>query len=60
MACTNCGDKISGVCKVCELLDGDDKVKVVTYCKWCEVYICNACNGDLERRFKAFLKAKLG
>jgi mRNA deadenylase 3'-5' endonuclease subunit Ccr4 len=58
MTCTNCGDKISGVCKVCELLDGDDKVKVVTFCGLCQVYICKDCYTDLDRRLKAFLKAK--
>jgi hypothetical protein len=59
MACNNCGDKISGVCKVCELLDGDDKVKVVKYCNLCGVFICNSCNLNLERRLKAFIKTKV-
>lgn len=59
MACSSCGDKISGYCKVCQVLDGDDKVKIVTWCGICQVFICKDCNGDLERRWKAFLKVKL-
>ena len=27
MGCTSCSGKINGVCKVCELLDQDEKVK---------------------------------
>ena len=59
MGCIGCRQTISGVCKVCSLLDGDNNVKIVTYCDTCEVYICKQCNSDLIRRFKAYLKAKL-
>lgn len=58
MSCTTCGDKIRGYCKVCQLLDNDNKIKIVTFCKLCGVYICNSCNGDLVRRWQAFLKHK--
>jgi len=60
MGCTSCGGKINGVCKVCELLDGDKKVKKVTYCNMCGVHICNDCDSDIERRWNAFLKLRLG
>ena len=54
MACNNCGTNINGVCKVCELLESDLSVKVVKYCNLCGVYICNDCNKDFKRRWKAF------
>ena len=54
MACKNCLDKISGTCKVCELVDGDGSIKIVKYCVICGVYICNNCNLDLIKRMKAF------
>lgn len=60
MGCTSCGSKINGVCKVCELLDGDEKVKQVKWCKICGQYICNSCNVDMDRRWTAFLKLRLG
>lgn len=59
MACTSCKDRISGVCKVCQALDNDEKVKIVTYCNTCGVYICKDCNTDLIRRLQAFLKIRL-
>ena len=40
MACNNCGTNVNGVCKVCELLDNDTKVKVVKWCGVCGKYIC--------------------
>ena len=60
MACTSCKTKISGACKVCSLLDNDNKVKTVKYCIICGVHICIDCDKDLDRRWKAFLKHKLG
>jgi hypothetical protein len=59
MGCLGCKKTISGYCKVCELLDNDKTVKIVTYCETCGVYICKECNGDLLRRLEAFIKAKL-
>lgn len=55
MACIGCKEKISGYCKVCQLLDNDNTVKIVTYCGLCGVYICNHCNADITRRWEAFL-----
>lgn len=60
MACSNCKDKISGVCKVCELVDNDNAVKIVVFCDVCGVYICNTCNGDYIKRFAAYVKLKFG
>jgi len=60
MACESCRDKITGVCKVCSLLENDNTAKVVTYCNMCGEYICNSCNTNLYARFQAFLIAKLG
>ena len=60
MGCESCKDKISGVCKVCSLLENDNSVKIVTFCNLCGEYICQKCNGNLIDRFQAFLKVKLG
>lgn len=59
MACTSCINKISGVCKVCQLVDGNVEVKTVSYCDTCGVYICQECNGNLVKRMKAFLALRL-
>ena len=59
MACKSCLNKISGVCKVCQAVDGDETVKAVVFCKFCGVYICDKCNGDLTKRMKAFIKVRL-
>ena len=59
MACLNCKDKILGVCKVCELVDGDESVKEVAFCTFCGVYICNKCNSDYIKRMEAFVLVKL-
>jgi hypothetical protein len=59
MSCESCKDKISGVCKVCALVDGDNSVKTVVFCAFCGVYICNACNSDYIKRMEAFVLAKL-
>jgi hypothetical protein len=59
MACEKCKDKISGVCKVCELVDKDNSVKIVVFCSFCGVYICNKCNSDYFKRMEAFVLAKL-
>lgn len=60
MACKSCGPKTNGVCKVCALLDNDLKTKKVSFCNFCNVMICESCEGDIGRRFKAFKKAKVG
>ncbi len=60
MGCRSCKTKISGVCKVCELVGEDNTVKDVKYCNMCGVYICTECNGDLEKRWSAFLKLRIG
>ena len=58
MACTNCGDKFSSqeICKVCELVDGDVRVKATQWCDVCEAYICQGCKFDLVRRTQAFMR----
>jgi hypothetical protein len=58
MGCNSC-QKINGVCKVCELLDNDSTIKVVTFCASCNVYICEKCESDITRRFPAYLKTKV-
>ncbi len=59
MACKDCGkERITGVCKVCEIVDGDSSNKIVTFCIGCQVYICEACNSNLSKRWAAF-KAEL-
>lgn len=54
MSCTSCGEKSNGYCKVCQLLDGDNKIKKVTYCNFCGVWICKDCESDIQRRFEDF------
>lgn len=56
MSCKSCKDKIRGYCKVCQLLDNDNKIKLVTYCDVCKVYICEKCNNNWIKRVEAFLK----
>lgn len=60
MGCTTCGPKAQGVCKVCALLDNDQEIKTVQFCGFCNVFICEACESDIGRRFKAFTIAKAG
>ena len=60
MACTSCSQTTSSVCKVCALLDGDESIKQVKYCDFCNVHICASCEGNIVRRFDAFKKAKVG
>lgn len=60
MACQSCKDKTNGICKVCALLDEDLTIKKVGYCEFCKVMICESCEIDIERRFKAFAKSKAG
>lgn len=55
MACNSCGKRLSGICKVCEIVEPIDlTVKNVTFCNTCGVYICDGCRKDLPKRFKAF------
>ena len=60
MACTSCSPASFGICKVCALLDGDETVKKVKFCDFCNVHICESCENDLVRRFNAFKKQKVG
>lgn len=58
MACKGPGCKKKGAtveapCKVCQLLDSDNKVKLTHYCKECGVYICDRCWNDPLRRIPA-------
>lgn len=46
-------------CKVCYLLDGDDYIKRVTFCKVCNEYLCEPCERNLIRRGLAMIKQKL-
>lgn len=59
MACTSCRDKISGVCKVCLSVDGNNTVKTVKYCDTCGVYICADCDKNLVKRMIAFVKVRI-
>jgi len=47
-----------GICKVCELLDKDIRIKNISFCKQCNEYICFDCEPNLLRRGKAaFIQA---
>ena len=54
MSCSSCGEKSNGYCKVCQVLDDDNKIKKVTFCNMCGVWICKECESDVLRRFGAF------
>ena len=59
MGCTNCREKTVGVCKVCEVVDGNTQVKEVKKCVICNAYLCIECNTDYQKRWSAFLKVKI-
>lgn len=47
---------MSGVCRVCELLDNDKTIKEVFYCEMCNASMCKECEGNLLRRGRAAIK----
>lgn len=47
------------MCDVCFLLDGDERLKVGTFCKRCGKFICEDCAPKKMRRAMAMLKGKL-
>ena len=50
--CQNC-KFTPGQCQVCQVLDKDDSIKLVTYCPICEVKICKKHYKDWSSRLKA-------
>ena len=46
---------ITGVCKVCELVDNNTSIKGVFYCSTCQAYICLACRPNFLKRAKAVI-----
>lgn len=42
-----------GVCDVCMLLDGDQRIKPVTWCRTCESWLCMGCVDNWGRRARA-------
>lgn len=63
MSCVNCGDEektmVEMPCRVCTLLDNDESVKLVHWCKDCTAYICDPCRSDMIRRARAFVANKV-
>ena len=41
-------------CDVCRLVDGVRDLKVVTYCKFCDAYMCEPCFNNMPKRAKAW------
>lgn len=48
--------ELAAECDVCFILDGDERQKPVAYCSKCDAYICENCQVDSWRRFRAMLK----
>lgn len=46
-----------GVCRVCELVDGDTTLKHGFFCKSCKAFICDACKPNWGRRALAATKS---
>ena len=44
-----------GICRVCELVDKNKKLKYVTYCNVCEAWMCLECEWNPLKRAKAAL-----
>lgn len=57
-ACTTCGGSGGayelGVCRCCELIDGNKLPRLVKFCQVCGVYLCRQCFKKPLRRIKAF------
>lgn len=57
-ACVTCGGSGGeyelGVCRCCELIDGDRKKRLVKFCQLCGVDLCRQCYKKPLRRIKAF------
>ena len=47
-----------GVCEVCMLLDGNDSAKAVTFCGFCQAWICEWCSRNPARRARAAMTKK--
>lgn len=48
-----------GVCRVCELINGDTSEKDVFYCDVCKVWMCVECGTRYDRRALAAMLDKL-
>lgn len=42
-----------GICTVCSLLDKDNSIKEVSFCKKCDASFCPPCSTNIARRAKA-------
>lgn len=47
-------------CDVCFLIDGDQTLKPCTYCPKCDAFLCERCQVDPVRRFRAAFLARIG
>lgn len=48
----------TGICEVCQLVDGNIEHKTIYYCNVCGVYICKKCEPNFLKRAKAFIIKK--
>lgn len=46
---------MKGVCDVCFYVDKDKTTKNITYCEFCNAFICNECENNYLKRAKAAL-----
>lgn len=64
MGCSDCfkdkrkhGTWYDQVCDVCFLVDGDEMVKRVQYCRNCKAFVCEGCKGKYGKRFVAMIES---
>ena len=43
-----------GVCDVHSLVDGDDKKRIVSFCAFCDAWMCDVCSDDIAKRSAAW------
>jgi hypothetical protein len=46
------------ICRVCELVDNDRRLKPVLYCSICDAKICDNCRPNITRRAIAAIREK--
>ena len=44
------------VCDVCRLVDGDQSIKLCSWCSLCGAWICQQCSPDAIRRATAMMR----
>ena len=48
------GQYILGICDVHDLVDGDDRKRLVSFCSFCDAWMCDVCSDDIAKRTVAW------